>query len=165
MASVMIVKLIRLLLLKAHKVFFRVHDFKAFYYSFLFGSCGDELKFFGPCNIKNPQNVSVGNNVTINDGVYINGVGGVEIGDNVSISASAIIVSTGLDPSSMVSKKSHIEGPIIIGNNVQIGAGAIVIAGVTVGDNVIVGAGSVVTKDVSSNCIVCGVPARYLRSL
>jgi len=49
-----------------------------------------------------------------------------------------------------------------IGNNVDIGANVCIIGGVTIGDNVIIGAGSVVTKDVLSDCVVVGNPARVL---
>lgn len=51
----------------------------------------------------------------------------------------------------------------VLGNNCWLGYGVVILDGVTVGDNVIVAAGSVVTKDVPSNCIVGGVPARLIR--
>lgn len=50
-----------------------------------------------------------------------------------------------------------------IGNNVSLGANVTIIGDITIGDNVIVGAGSVVVKDVPSNCIVAGNPARIIR--
>lgn len=53
----------------------------------------------------------------------------------------------------------------IIGNNVQIGANAVIIGGIVIGDNVIVGAGAVVVKNVESNCIVAGNPAKVIRKL
>lgn len=73
----------------------------AWYYSRIFGECGTGLIFHGNCNIKTPKNIRLGKNVGINDGAYLNGMGGITIGDNVSISANAIIVSTGLDPRSL----------------------------------------------------------------
>lgn len=51
----------------------------------------------------------------------------------------------------------------IIGNNVEIGANSVVLGSVLIGDNVIVGAGSVVVKDVPSNCVVAGNPAKIIR--
>ena len=50
--------------------------------------------------------------------------------------------------------------PIVIGNNVYIGAGAYILPGVTIGDNVIIGAGAIVTKHVESGSVMIGVPAR-----
>lgn len=51
-----------------------------------------------------------------------------------------------------------------IGNNVYIGAGAIVIGKICVGDNVIIGAGAVVTKDIPNNCVVAGNPAKIIKT-
>lgn len=55
--------------------------------------------------------------------------------------------------------------PIVIGDDVWIGGGAIVLAGVTVGDRSVIGAGSVVTRDVPSDVVVVGNPARVVKSL
>lgn len=57
-------------------------------------------------------------------------------------------------------KPVDVAGPIIIRDNVFVGAGAIVLPGVTIGPNAIVAAGAVVTKDVPENSVVAGVPAR-----
>ena len=55
--------------------------------------------------------------------------------------------------------------PITIGDNVWLGGGAIVLAGVSIGDNTIVGAGAVVTKDLPANVVAVGNPARVVRAL
>ena len=55
--------------------------------------------------------------------------------------------------------------PIRIGRNVWIGAGAIVLPGVTIGDGTVVGAGSVVTKDLPENVVAVGNPCRILREI
>lgn len=55
--------------------------------------------------------------------------------------------------------------PIKIGNNVYIGIRTIVLGGVSIGDNCIIGAGSIVTKDLPSNSVACGVPARVICTL
>jgi galactoside O-acetyltransferase len=55
--------------------------------------------------------------------------------------------------------------PVHIGRNCWIGAGAIIVPGVTVGDNVVIGAGSVVTKDIPSNVVAVGNPCRVLREV
>lgn len=55
--------------------------------------------------------------------------------------------------------------PIVIGDDVWIGGGAIVLAGVTIGDRSVIGAGAVVTRDVPSDVVVVGNPARIVRRL
>lgn len=77
-----------------------------------------------------------------------------KIGDRVIIGQNTTI-GRALEP----------EGIPEIGNNVYISAGARIIGDTKVGDNVIIGANSVVTKDVPSNSIVAGVPARILRTV
>ena len=53
--------------------------------------------------------------------------------------------------------------PVHIGKNCWIGAGAVILPGVTIGDNVVIGAGSIVTKDIPSNVVAVGNPCRVLR--
>ena len=55
--------------------------------------------------------------------------------------------------------------PVRIGRNCWLGAGVIVMPGVTIGDNVVIGAGSVVTKDIPSNVVAVGNPCRVLREV
>jgi maltose O-acetyltransferase len=147
------------------KVQYLSYDLLGYVNKVQFLAYGKNVKFFGKCYIKNHQNIVIGENVTFNDGAYLNGLGGIEIGDNVSISAMCIIVSTGLNPLTLKNTKEHINEKIKIGNNVQIGTGAIVLSGVKVGDNVLIGAGSVVTKDIASNSVVAGNPARIIREI
>lgn len=52
-----------------------------------------------------------------------------------------------------------------IGDNVNIGSNTCIIGGVSIGDNVVIGAGSVVVKDVPSNVVIAGNPARIIRQL
>lgn len=54
-------------------------------------------------------------------------------------------------------------GTPVIGDNVKIGTGAKIIGGVTVGNNVFIGANAVVVKDVPDNCVVGGVPAKIIK--
>lgn len=56
-------------------------------------------------------------------------------------------------------------GTIVVGNNVQIGSRAIIMPRVSIGDNVIIGAGAIVTKDVPSNSVMVGVPARKIETI
>lgn len=56
-------------------------------------------------------------------------------------------------------------GKIKVGNNVFIGKDATIMPGVTIGDNVIIGLGSIVTKDIESNSVVCGIPAKKIKTI
>ncbi|MBQ8209296.1 MAG: sugar O-acetyltransferase [Clostridia bacterium] len=55
--------------------------------------------------------------------------------------------------------------PVRIGRNCWIGAGAVIVPGVTIGDNVVIGAGSIVTKDIPSNVVAVGNPCKVLREV
>lgn len=139
---------------------------KKYYYSTIVKECGQNLQVYGNINIKNPQNIVIGNHCSLNDNVYLNGLGGIYIGDNVSLSANCILVSTGLDIDKFKNHiKEHISNGIEIGNNVQIGVGAIILDSIKIGNNVIIGAGSVVTKNIPDNVIVVGTPAKISRRL
>lgn len=55
--------------------------------------------------------------------------------------------------------------PITVGSNVFIGYGAIILPGVTIGDNVVIGAGAIVSRDIPSNSVAVGIPARVIKTL
>lgn len=74
------------------------------------------------------------------------------------------LITTGHVPDP-AGRRATVSRPIVLGNNVWIGAGAIVLPGVTVGDNSIIGAGAVVTRDVPANAVAVGNPARVVRTL
>jgi acetyltransferase-like isoleucine patch superfamily enzyme len=91
----------------------------------------------------------------------------VEIGDNVTIT-SGVTFQTHDGGVGLFRKEYpgiNVFGRIKVGNNVFIGQDAMIMFGVTIGDNVVIGARSVVTKNVPSNVVVAGVPARIIRTL
>ncbi|MFC6323098.1 2,3,4,5-tetrahydropyridine-2,6-dicarboxylate N-acetyltransferase [Companilactobacillus baiquanensis] len=114
--------------------------------------------------------VSVGDNAVIMMGAVINI--GAEIGDGTMIDMGAV-----LGGRAIVGKNSHIGAnavlagviepasadPVKIGNNVTVGANAVVLEGVQVGDNAVIGAGAVVTKNVEAGSVMAGVPAKVLK--
>ena len=55
--------------------------------------------------------------------------------------------------------------PVCIGHNCWIGAGAVILPGVTIGENTVIGAGSVVTKDIPANVVAVGNPCKVLREI
>ena len=86
--------------------------------------------------------------------------GGLEIGDNCSISYNVQLLTGGHDPHSPVFEGRHL--PIRIGDYVWIGAGAVILQNVRVGKGAVVAAGAVVSRDVPPYAIVGGVPARVI---
>lgn len=94
--------------------------------------------------------------------IYINCINGIEIGDNVYIASGVKIISANHD---ICKYTKHINtSPIKIGNNVWIGANAIILPGVEIADGCIIGAGAVVTKSfLEKNCIIAGNPAKVIR--
>jgi acetyltransferase-like isoleucine patch superfamily enzyme len=109
--------------------------------------------------------IRIGRNVFVNQNCTFYDLGGLDIADEVMIGPNVSLITTGhpLDPSQR--RGATIGKPIAIERNVWIAAGAIVVGGVKVGENSVVAAGSVVTKDVPSNTLVGGNPARVIRSI
>ena len=92
--------------------------------------------------------------------------GAISIGDDCLIGPNVqlLTVSHAGNPIERLNKENF-AAPITIGNNVWIGAGVIVLAGVSIGDNAVVGAGSVVTKDIAANTVVAGNPAVIIKDI
>jgi acetyltransferase-like isoleucine patch superfamily enzyme len=97
-----------------------------------------------------------------NNNAEINCFKHISIGNNVAISKGVIIRDS--DNHEIIGNDNPISQPIIIGNHVWIGLGAMILKGVTIGDGAIIAAGAVVTKDVPPNTIVAGVPAKVIRT-
>lgn len=76
-------------------------------------------------------------------------------------------IFTACHPLDAESRNKNLEWaePVIIGDNVWIGGDATILPGVTIGDNVVIGAGSVVTKDIPSNVVIAGNPAKIIKTL
>lgn len=87
----------------------------------------------------------------------------VTIGENFVASFNSMIIAH--DGSLYNHIKKHRVEEIVIGDNVFLGAGAIILPGVTVGDGAIIGAGSIVTKDIQPYTVVAGNPAKYMCSV
>jgi len=113
-----------------------------------------------------PYKIKIGNNVTLNESVFLHGYGSIEIGDNCRIGLRTSIISVDhifCDVTTNI-KDQGIEGkPIRIGKNVWFGVNVTVLPGVSVGDNVILAAGAVVNKDIPDNAIAGGVPAKIIK--
>jgi maltose O-acetyltransferase len=115
----------------------------------------------------NGDQIELGNHVGFNYGCYVNGFGGLVIGDYSNVG-----------PGSMIHTANHLNDdlsrpfvgqgwrkqPVTIGADVWIGMGCVILPGVTIGDHAVVGAGSVVTKDIEPYAIAVGNPAKPIKS-
>lgn len=111
-------------------------------------------------------NIEAGDYFYANHNLVIQDGGKVTFGDHVFIGPNCTFTTAehALDPN-MRREGVEIAKPITVGNNVWIGAGAVVLAGVTIGDNSVIGAGSVVKKDIPAGVIAVGVPCKVLRKI
>ena len=106
------------------------------------------------------NNVYANFNLTLVDDTHIYVGDYTMFGPNVTIATAAHPIDAGLRRKGLQYNKS-----VRIGKNCWLGAGVIVMPGVTIGDNVVIGAGSIVTKDIPSNVVAVGNPCRVLREV
>lgn len=136
----------------------------------------------GRFSIGNNSELHAGKNVEIRAGskMIIDNKGILTIGDNSMFNLNSSIycyyrITIGKDclfSQNVILRDSDIHkiegkqnfGEIIIGNHCWIGTNVIILKNVHIGDNVIIGAGSVVTKDIPSNCVAVGNPAKVIRT-
>lgn len=132
----------------------------------LFESTGESLYVEPPFRCDYGSNITVGNNFYANFDCIILDVAKVTIGENVFF-APRVGVFTAGHPIDAGVRNTLLEfgTPITIGNNVWVGANAVINPGVNIGNNVIIGSGSVVTKDIPDNVIAVGNPCRVLREI
>ncbi len=140
--------------------FLRAFVFKIFSQKCLSYRVKDSVTFWFP------EKISIGRKVSINEYCFLDGYGGISIGDYTRIAHNCSIISEGhsyddINIPMMYQKK--IFDKVSIGKDVWLGCGVRVLQGVTIGNGTIVGAGSVVTKDLPENCIAVGVPAKVVK--
>ncbi len=110
--------------------------------------------------------VHFGNNIYCNFGVTMVDDTHIYVGDCTMFAPSVVVATAGHPILPELREKGYqYNAPVHIGRNCWIGAGALIMPGVTIGDNSVIGAGSVVTKDVPSNVIAVGNPCRVLRKI
>lgn len=109
------------------------------------------------CFIEN--DVRIGNNVTVKSGVYL--WDGLVIEDNVQIGPNVTFTN---DKYPRAKQPFQLQRTLLR-KNASIGAGSVILGGITIGENAMIGAGSVVTKDVPPNQLWLGNPAKFIRVL
>ena len=110
--------------------------------------------------------LKIGTDVVISRGAHLVAMRGVTIGDGSMIGEYVSIRDANhtREAGKTIRKSGYAGAPIVIGREVWIGRGAAILSGVTIGDGATVGANAVVTRDVPSDTVVAGVPARPLPS-
>jgi len=126
--------------------------------------CIGERSFFAA----DGGSIVVGGDTTFNTNVHINAsIGGViQIGEKCLIGPNVVMRSAGHeynDPAVPIRLQGHIVRNIVVGDNVWIGANAIVLGGVRIGSGSVIGAGAVVVSDIPSMAVAVGVPARVVK--
>ena len=125
------------------------------------------------CYIESPyfanwggRNVHLGSNIYANAGLKLVDDTHIYIGDCTMLGPNVVIATAGhpIEPS-LRSKGMQYNLPVRIGRNCWLGAGVIVMPGVTIGDNSVIGAGSVVTKDIPAGVIAVGNPCKVMREI
>ena len=113
---------------------------------------------FGGHHVHLGNNVYTNYNLTLVDDTHIYIGDCTMIGPNVTIATAGHPIEPGLR-----SRGLQYNMPVRIGKNCWLGAGVIVMPGVTIGDNTVIGAGSIVTRDIPANVVAVGNPCRVMR--
>ncbi|HOO51269.1 MAG TPA: sugar O-acetyltransferase [Alphaproteobacteria bacterium] len=114
------------------------------------------------CHTHMGKNVYANFNLTLVDDTHI------YIGDYVMFGPNVTIATAGHPILPELRKRDHplqFNVPVIIEENVWIGAGVVVLPGVTIGENSVIGAGAIVTKNIPPNVVAAGNPCRVLREI
>ena len=132
----------------------------------LLGSVGEGTEIRPPFYVDYGSHISIGARCFANFGLVALDVAPITIGDDVQIGPNVQLL-TPTHPVEPGPRRDKWEAakPIVIGDNVWLGGGAIVLPGVTIGANTVVGSGAVVTRDLPADVVAVGNPARVVRTI
>ena len=132
----------------------------------LLGRLGQGSEIKPPLRCDYGYRIRVGERTFVNYGLVALDVAPITIGDDVQIGPNVQLLTPThpIEPDPRRAKWEAAE-PIAIGDNAWLGGGVIVLPGVMIGANTVVGAGSIVTRDLPSNVVAAGNPARVVRSV
>ena len=117
------------------------------------------------CPTHSEASITIGNWTTVGHHTFIFSKNEIKIGNNCLIAPFCYLVDSdhGIDCNTLIREQAMTTKPIIIGNDVWLGTGAVITKGVTIGDGAVVAAHAVVTHDVPPNAVVAGTPAKIIR--
>lgn len=129
---------------------------------------GDNVSIHPNIFLFNLQNITIGSNVSIHPMCYIEGAGGIQIGNDVSIAHNTSLISTNHtwdDQDISIKYNPETYSKILIEEDVWIGCGVRILAGVRVYSRTVVAAGAVVSKSCDGSSIIGGVPAKVIKRI
>jgi maltose O-acetyltransferase len=131
----------------------------------LFGRGGDTVWIQPPFFCDYGSNMSLGERVFFNFNCVVLDVCEVRIGD-FTMFGPAVQIYTATHPmNAALRRERELAKPVVIGDDVWVGGGAIILPGVTIGSRCVIGAGSVVTRDIPGEMFAAGNPCRVLRPI
>jgi maltose O-acetyltransferase len=132
----------------------------------LLGAVGEYTVIRSPLQCDYGYQTTIGARTFANWGLVLLDVGRITIGDDVQLGPNVQLLTAThpVEPGPRRDKWEAAE-PIMLGDNVWLGGGAIVLPGVTIGADTVVGAGAVVTRDLPAGVVAVGNPARIVRHL
>ncbi len=132
----------------------------------LLGHCGVRVIVEPPFHCDYGVHIRFGDDVFVNMGCVVLDCAVVDVGAR-SLLGPGVMLLAATHPLSAVERRTGLESaaPVTIGEDVWVGAGAIVCPGVTIGSGTVVGAGSVVVRNLPPNVVAAGNPCRVLRTI
>jgi len=115
------------------------------------------------CRLIGEPDIVIGEGFYMNSGCHI--LGEIEIGSNVLFGPKVVVWGRdhGIAKDALIKDQLHVKAPVVIGDDVWVGANATILKGVTIGSGAVIGAGSVVTKDIPEYAIAVGNPAKVIK--
>lgn len=132
----------------------------------LFGSVGNDVAVRAPVYVDFGSNISIGARTFVNYGLTALDVATIAIGEDVQMGPNVqLLTPTHPLDAGLRRAKWEAARPIVVGDNVWLGGGVVVLPGVSIGADTVVGAGAVVVRDLPAGVVAVGNPARVVRKL
>lgn len=147
-------------------IIFRIAWFRGRFWSLFVGEMGARVFVLKGVVFASPKGIKIGHDVSINHNASLDGHGGLKIGSYSMIGPNSIILTSNhgfKEPLVPMTCQDVVCGPVVLEEDVWIGANVVVLPNVHISRGAIVGANAVVTKDVEAYSIVGGVPAKFIK--
>lgn len=145
-----------------HSIFLREQAYKR-----CLKSCGEDIRIKTGVFLKNPDEILLGNRISIQENCLLSGYGGLRLGNDISIGAGTMIFTSEHDyqPKGIIRSNPILKKDVTLEDNIWIGAKVTILGGVKIGKNSVIGANSLVNKDVEPNSVYVGNPARKIKEI